>query len=201
MAYSAHRGETIIASRSMSYALAVLQLIVVGYLSYLLWFLIVGYHPADPLGFDPPLVIWMMDLINLYIHEAGHLLSRVFGMGIGILGGSLLQLLLPLALVIVTLRESSRGMPYAMFWAGESFVNVAVYVADARYKNLRLIREGLVHDWNWLLRDRLSWAEPISTTLRVIGLLLCLTAIILLAISIMRRIPSRTRDASAHADI
>ncbi len=143
---------------------------------YLTWHYTFDYHPADPLGYDPPFVLWVIDTINLFIHEAGHLFFRMFGQTISILGGSLLQCLLPLALTIVTWREKPRQAAYPAFWLGGNLVNVSVYVADAPYKNLRLIKEGLIHDWNWLLYDQLDAAGPLAGVLRWTGVALCLAA-------------------------
>ena len=163
----------------MRYITLTLKLPVIAYGAYLLWFLAFEYHPADPLGFQAPFVLWVYDLvevidtINLFIHEAGHLFFRLFGHTMYILGGSIAQCLLPLALAIVTWREKPRreSMPSAqvglpLFWFGENLVNVSVYIADAPYKNLKLIKDGLIHDWHWLLADHLDWAEPVGLMVR-----------------------------------
>ena len=35
----------------------------------------------------------------------------------------------------------------------------------------------VVHDWNYLLRDRLDWAEPLGETVFLLGIVTCTTAI------------------------
>ncbi len=125
-----------------------LQFVVTAYAVYLLSFLAFEYYPADPLGFTPPFVLWVIDTINLFIHEAGHLIFRLFGQTVSILGGSLMQCMIPLALVIVTWREKPHQAGLPLFWLGENLVNVSVYIADAPYRNLKLIKDGLIHDWH-----------------------------------------------------
>lgn len=124
-----------------------LRLFLIAVSCYLLWFLVFEYYPADPLGFTPPFVLWVIDTINLFIHEAGHLFFRILGQTMHILGGSLTQCLIPLALAIVTWREKPQQVGVPLFWFGENLVNVSVYIADAPYKNLKLIKDGLIHDW------------------------------------------------------
>ena len=93
------------------------------------------------------------------------------------LGGSITQCLIQLVLAIVTWREKPHQVGYPLFWFGENCVNVSVYIADAPYKNLKLIKEGLIHDWNWLLSDHLDWAEPMALAFRALGLLMCAASI------------------------
>ncbi len=165
------------------------------YLAYLFWFLAFEYHPADPLGFHPPFVLWVLDVVNLFIHEAGHLFFRIFGQTMSILGGSLMQCLVPLALAAVTFREQPRQTVYPMFWFGENFVNVAAYIGDAPYRNLKLIREGLIHDWHWLLRGQLDAAEPMAATVHWTGVAVCGAAVVILVVQLFRDVVSIKRNA------
>ena len=162
------------------------RLLVVGYISYLLWFLVFGYFPADPLGFQPPFVLWVIDTINLFIHEAGHFFFRLFGQTMYMLGGSITQCVIPLALAIVTWREKPHQVGLPLFWFGENLVNVSVYIADAPHRNLRLIKEGLIHDWHWLLADHLDWAEPMGLAVRGLGLMVCACAIGMMVLYLVR---------------
>jgi hypothetical protein len=162
----------------MRYVGITLKSLVIAYASYLLLFLAVEYHPDDPLGFQAPFFLWVLDTVNLFIHEAGHLFCSWFGQTIYILGGSLVQVLLPLLLAFVTWREKPHQVGYPLFWTGESLVNVSVYIADAPHKNLKLIKEGLIHDWNWLLRNNLDIAETIGSAVRGLGLVICAGALV-----------------------
>jgi hypothetical protein len=165
------------------------------YLVYLLWFLAFEYHPADPLGFHPPVVLWVVDVVNLFIHEAGHLFFRILGQTMSILGGSLMQCLLPLALAAVTFREKPRQTVYPMFWFGENLVNVAAYIDDAPYQNLKLIREGLIHDWHWLLAERLDAAEPMAAIVRWAGVGICAATVVAVVVALVRDAVSIRKDA------
>jgi hypothetical protein len=130
--------------------LIVVRSLLLVYLLYLAFFLLFHYHPEQP-GYSPPFVIFILDSINLFIHEAGHLFFRPFGMWLHILAGSLFQVLLPLALVIVTFREKPGQILLPCFWLGESMINVSAYIKDAPFMKLKLIARGLTHDWNYLI--------------------------------------------------
>ncbi len=146
------------------------------YLGYLTIRMATGNIPQAP-DRDPPAVLWIMDLINLYVHEAGHFFFSPFGRFLQILGGSLFQVLLPLALSVVTFREAPHHAAYPLFWTGESLVNVSPYIVDAPAMKLPLIARGLIHDWNYLLQGRLDWAEPLGEAVFLLGIVTCTTAI------------------------
>jgi hypothetical protein len=174
----------------MKYAMLSFKLIVLAYACYLLYFLAFEYRPDDPLGYAPPFVLWVIDTINLFIHEAGHLFFRMFGQTLYILGGSITQCLIPLALAIVTWREKPHQVGVPLFWFGESLVNVSVYIADAPHKNLKLIKDGLIHDWHWLLSDNLEIAEPTGLVVRGLGLAVCAVAVVAMVYDMVRSLRS-----------
>jgi len=161
----------------MKYLWLILKLIFIVYLSYLIYFLISKYDPASPL-YRPPVLIWIIDIINLYIHEAGHFFFQIFGRWIHFLGGSLFQCLVPLALIIVTWRQNLSQAYYSGFWLGESMINVSVYIRDAPFKRLPLIGKGLIHDWNWLLSGNLESAEMIADVVFITGIIICIGAVV-----------------------
>ena len=107
-----------------------------------------GLTPADG-G-----LLAFVHLVDLVFHEAGHVIFGVFGRFLGILGGSLNQVLIP---AICTGYFVWHGQPAAaaamLFWVGESVTDVAIYVADGRDMALPLLAEGLIHDWNWILSE------------------------------------------------
>ncbi len=148
------------------------RIAVLGYLVYLLVFLATAYEPASR-NFHPPFVLFILDTLNLFVHEAGHLFFKPFGMFLHILGGSFFQCLIPLAMLIVTWRQNIGQIGYAGFWLGENLVNVSVYMKDAPYRKLHLISKGAIHDWGYLFaghtEDALLPAELVCGT----GLLLC----------------------------
>jgi hypothetical protein len=100
------------------------------------------------------------DYLNLPIHETGHLLFQPFadvappyGEQLVILGGTLLQLLLPLAFAAYfTTQRDEHAASLGIWWVGENCLNIARYVADAQVMELPLVGGG-EHDWNMLLTD------------------------------------------------
>jgi hypothetical protein len=99
-----------------------------------------------------------LHLVNLPFHEAGHVLLTPFGRFLSVLGGSLLQVAIPLLCGAVFLLKSRD--PFAasvtLWWAGQSLMDLAPYVADARALRLPLLggRTGAEvegHDWEYLL--------------------------------------------------
>jgi len=92
-----------------------------------------------------------MDFVNLAFHEAGHVFATPFGRTVHYLGGTLGQLAVPVILVgyFLVRRHQPAGAAFAFWWLGESLVNVATYMADARTLALPLVGGG-DHDWNEL---------------------------------------------------
>ncbi len=106
-----------------------------------------------------PYAVWLvfgyayhfLDGVNLAFHEAGHLFLGLFGQTLHFLGGTFGQLFFPAA---AAFHFRARGDAFAasvcVLWLGESLMNVAVYLGDARAQALPLVG-GHIHDWNWLL--------------------------------------------------
>ena len=99
-----------------------------------------------------------MHLINIPFHEAGHLLFSPLGEFMAYLGGTLMQVLVPAVCAVAFLRSGDRfGASVALWWAGQSLIDAAPYINDARVRELMLIGgvtgrevpEG--HDWYVLL--------------------------------------------------
>lgn len=94
----------------------------------------------------------MIDLVFVPIHEAGHLLFSYFGRTLMILGGTFLQLFVPLALgVYFAFRRQILGTVFCLFCFFEQFLPIATYMADARAQELPLLTVGdpefVEHDW------------------------------------------------------
>jgi hypothetical protein len=153
-----------------------LKLLAMAYLGTLFLFLLTSYDPATP-GFHPPFFLWLIDTINLFIHEAGHLFFRVLGQWMHILGGTLFQCLVPLALLVVVWRQNRSQIWYPGFWLGESMVNASAYIQDAPYRKLKLIASGLIHDWWWLLDGDPDAAALIGGTVYWLGIACCAGAL------------------------
>ncbi len=101
-------------------------------------------------------------LINLVFHEAGHIILAPLGDFMTTLGGSLMQVLIPLicAGAFLFQQEDPFGASVCVWWAGESLVDLAPYINDARELKLMLLGgpadevEG--HDWEAILSS-LEW--------------------------------------------
>lgn len=128
---------------------------------YLLFLL---YAVADKSGF------LFIDNVNLVVHEAGHALFGWFGIKIGIMGGTLLQWLVPflLAAYFYYHRQIS-GFVFCAFFFSENFLYTATYMADARAEALPLVSLGdsdyVEHDWNTMF----GWWGLLNYDTRIAG--------------------------------
>jgi hypothetical protein len=123
----------------------------------------------------------LLDGVDLAIHETGHLVFAPFGEFAGYLGGTLLQLLLPLAFVASFLRRGDRYAAYVVLaWVAQSLWNVARYVADARRQELPLVGGG-DHDWAYLLGEMgmLPHDTALASAIRAVGVFLFACAMVM----------------------
>jgi hypothetical protein len=103
-----------------------------------------------------------LHLVNLPFHEAGHILFSPFGEFLTILGGSLLQVGVPVVCAVAFAgRDDWFSVAVCAWWAGESLVDLAPYIADARALQMPLLGGGTGaevegHDWEAIL-GRLGW--------------------------------------------
>ena len=101
-----------------------------------------GFHWFSASGWVP-----ILDNANLALHEAGHPLVGILGARATVYGGTLFQLLFPLAAAWHFRRAANLiGMAAAFVWLGENLFNIARYMADARIQELPLVGSG-DHDW------------------------------------------------------
>lgn len=121
-------------------------------------------------------VFLFTDLLSLPIHEGGHLLFGWFGQTIGVAGGTILQLAVPLALVInFAFRRGVLGTAFTAFLFFENFLNVGAYMQDARRLALTLVSVGgsdeVIHDWNFLFSKLgvLPYDTAIGGAVRFLG--------------------------------
>jgi len=92
-----------------------------------------------------------LDGANLLFHEAGHVFFGLFGRTLGFLGGTLGQLVFPIAAGVHFLRSGLRfEAAVCAVWLCESLMYVALYMGDANRLELPLVNDG-IHDWRWLL--------------------------------------------------
>jgi hypothetical protein len=89
----------------------------------------------------------VLDHVNLAFHEAGHLIYGLLGSTLGLYGGTLGQLTIPITVAVVFLQNRDAvGFAVAGSWFFQNFLNIARYMADARAQVLPLVGGG-DHDW------------------------------------------------------
>ncbi len=120
-----------------------------------------------------------MHNVDLIFHEAGHVLFMPFGRFMMFLGGSLFQVLLPLIFVVAFLwvNKDAFAASVCLWWTGQSLMDIAPYIADARALRLPLLGGGTGadspgrHDWEYLLRQlgMLEQDTNIAATVDFIG--------------------------------
>jgi len=124
-----------------------------------------------------------LDFANLMIHEAGHPLFSPFGYTMTILGGTLAELIVPLAcFAYFFVNRETTGTAFCAFWFFENFLYIGTYMADARTLALPLVGSG-DHDWEILFTqwNLLVDAEQIGHTTRFLGWLGMLSVLAWLA--------------------
>jgi hypothetical protein len=121
-----------------------------------------------------------LDSLDLAIHETGHLVFAFGGETLALLGGTLMQLIVPLAFVVALWRAGDRhGATVPLWWLGQNCGNISVYIKDARTQELPLVGGGehdwalLLEQWGWLDKD-----QALGLTVYLMGLLLYATAVI-----------------------
>lgn len=136
----------------------------------------------------------VLHLPNLVFHEAGHVLFSFFGRFLNVLGGSLFQFALPLALAGAFLRQRDPfGAVVCTWWAGQNLLDLAPYIADARALQLVLLggktgAEVEGHDWEYLLTELglLRFDRALGLGARRAGLMLMIAALVWGAIYLAR---------------
>ncbi len=143
-----------------------------------------------------------MHLVNLPFHEAGHVIFSPFGRFIQVLGGTLGQWLVPFAVTVSFLLRSDRfAASVGLWWLGQSFMDIAPYMDDARAGQLMLLG-GVTgseveeyHDWEIIL-TRLGLMQYDHVIARIsfgCGVLLMLTALVWGGWVLYRRYRTRRR--------
>lgn len=136
-----------------------------------------------------------LHMVNLVFHEAGHV---IFGFQpsrqITVLGGSLMQCLVPFVLMVSFLwkQKSAFSAGICLWWFGENLADCSPYINDARMLALTLLGgatgaeiEG--HDWEYLLTQWnlldsdviiAWWVLKVGKILMVVGLAWALMSLV-----------------------
>ena len=171
---------------------------VVGRALLLLALVVYGLRLARlPVG--PAIADSFLHLVNLPFHEAGHFIFAPLGRFMSVLGGSLMQLLVP-SVCAGTLLLQTRdpfGAACCLWWFGENLLDLAPYIADARALQLVLLggRTGAEvegHDWEFLL-ESMGWLhldQALGLSAHRVGVLVMLAAIIWAGLVLVAQWPS-----------
>ena len=130
-----------------------------------LTWMVAANGPAMPSG----TMLGFLHLIDLVFHEAGHVIFGFFGRFIAVLGGSAMQVLVPLVCTVAFLtRRQGAAAATTLFWTGQS------------------LADGLIHDWNYIL-GTLGWLDHAVRLGRLtfgLGVVTMLSALVLLALDL-----------------
>jgi hypothetical protein len=128
-----------------------------------------------------------LHVISIPFHEAGHIFFSPLGDLMTSLGGSLTQVLVPLACgtAFATTSPNPFGMAVMCWWAGENLLDVAIYINDARSLTLVLLgghtgAEVEGHDWEHILGlTGLSMHDhQIAWTVHAVGAIMMLIGLV-----------------------
>lgn len=120
---------------------------------------------------------WFISSLNIFFHEAGHVIFSPFGHIIMVLGGALGELVIPaLFLTYFHRNHQTPGIVFSLWWLSVAVYDIAIYVGDAQAQILPLIGGQDGHDWSYLLGrfGLLDYDVLFSRLLIVISL--CITA-------------------------
>lgn len=135
-----------------------------------------------------------LHLPDLVFHEAGHIIFSPFGRFMTVLGGSLMQCLVPVIAAIAFVRqEDPFSAAICGWWAGQNLIDLAPYIADARALQLILLgghtgAEVEGHDWEFILTQLhvTHLDHQIGTTAYAIGLLIMIGSLAIAARAALR---------------
>ena len=150
-------------------------------LPLLLFFVyVLARHLSDPLYTS------ILSPLNLGIHELGHLIFSFTGEVLMVVGGTLLQLTIPILAIFNFRRQNDFfAMALSFGWLSTNLFSVATYVADSRKLELPLVTlfggDNVIHDWEYLLfkMNLLVYDQLIAGIFRafgVISMLICFLA-------------------------
>ncbi len=138
----------------------------IGWLVFYALFLL--YQAKSPSGV-------ITDLVFVPIHEGGHLLFRWFGQWLAVLGGTMLQLGVPVALAVYfVFQRQLTATAFCVFFFFQQFLPTAIYMADSRSQALQYVTVGegeATHDWFFVFSNigLLEHDTQIGAFVRVLG--------------------------------
>jgi hypothetical protein len=127
----------------------------------------------------------VLDRVNLIAHEAGHLFFSWFAEFIHIIGGTIGQFFVPVAFTVYFfVRREFYSSAVTLFWTGQNFLGISVYVKDAQAMALPLLSigggEDVIHDWNYILSRLgfLRWDQTIGNMVYMTGIVIIIASVV-----------------------
>ncbi|MDX1976353.1 MAG: hypothetical protein SFT94_01650 [Pseudanabaenaceae cyanobacterium bins.68] len=144
---------------------------------FTLFLAIWGFHGARDYS-----KFWLVHGFDLIIHEAGHAIFRLLGEFMMFLGGTLMQLLVPIAITGYFWYHRQRySATVTTFWVAINLFDISIYMKDARTQALPLLGgEAVTHDWFYLF-GRLGWLSKDQQIGSFVYFLGCVLGIIAIA--------------------
>jgi hypothetical protein len=118
----------------------------------------------------------ILGMVDLGVHELGHMLFFWAPELVMVCMGNGTQSLLPLivAVCFAVFRRDWPACGLCLAWCGTTLQDASVYIADAQYQALPLLKENSIHDWAYVLGAEqfyaLDKAGLIATCVKDVGL-------------------------------
>jgi len=145
--------------------------------------LILGYFPFVRGGRVP-----ILGMVDLAIHEAGHVFFMWAPNGIMLAMGNGFQALVPLvfAAAFMLQHRDLAGAAIGFAWCASALQDAHVYIADAPYRILPLLGPEDFHDW-WQLLGRnglLDRADELARVVLVLGYVMYVVALVVFVVGL-----------------
>jgi hypothetical protein len=118
----------------------------------------------------------ILGMVDLGVHELGHQLFSWAPELVMICMGNGTQSLLPLIIAVcfAVFKRDWCACGLCLAWCGTTLQNASVYIADAPYQRLVLLKENSIHDWAYVLGpeqfNALDKAGLVATCVKGVGL-------------------------------
>ena len=135
----------------------------------------------------------ILGMVDLGVHELGHLLFGWAPELVMALMGNGTQTLLPLLIAasFAWFRHDWPAAGLCLAWCATTLQDASVYIADAPYQRLPLLKENGIHDWAYILGAEhfyaLDKAATIAACVRDAGLALLVVGFGLCLVPALRR--------------
>jgi hypothetical protein len=142
----------------------------------------------------------LFGMLNLCIHEGGHLIFAWSGQFWHVAGGTIVQLAAPIyGMWNFYKQKDFFSIALCFGWLSTNLFNVSHYMADARTMKLELVSVGyyggdIIHDWNYLFGHLglLPYDQVVAGFVWLLGvssMLFCLLASTWMLWQMMKKVP------------